>query len=315
MFEPALGLAAMPLLLAALESPTSRLSASMARRHPAETAWLKRLGLLKGAGHEPVITVDDGHSDLPVTVTWSENGGYGYFSETAGWIRVDNDKLETLGVDVAAVCGVITRRLGLPSKPIVAIVPDHLWDLGSAYLGHRPAPTPILFGRRLRDPQVWGQVELTLKNRPFAQRRLLITSTDSSQLPSGSHNCVLVSLANVVDAQGSMEIDADVLDLRLAGVPVLDKGQPLAVIGEGREVRFFDDVYRIKGDKQRLVISLLHSRYLKGELQVSSAEIAAELELSPNTRVRDLFKKHEAWGRLLSEKGGMCGFCWPEGSR
>jgi hypothetical protein len=315
MFEPAHSLAAMPLLLAALESPTARLSASMTRHHPTETAWLKGAGLLKGAGHEPVTTVQDDHSDLPVAVTWSENGSYGYFSESAGWVPVDNEKLETLDVDVPALCQVLTRRLSLPSKAFTAIVRDHLWDLGSTYLGHRPTPTPILFGRWLSDPQVWAQIELALKNRPSTHRRLLITSTDSARLPSQPDKCVVVSVADVVDAGVSLEIDPDVLNLRLAGVPVLDKAEPLTITGEGREVRFLGQIYRFKGDKQRLVICLLHARLRKGDLRVSSAEIAAELELAPTTRVRDLFKHHEAWGRLLDQKAGMCGFCWPEGTR
>ena len=119
-------------------------------------------------------------------------------------------------------------------------------------------------------------------------------------------------LVDLLAGQDDLALDPDVLRLRLDGAPVIVDGEPLVIIGGGREVRFFGAVYCFpKGDKQRRVIMLLHDRYREGEKWVSSAEIAEELELGGQTRLRDLFKGNIAWRRLLTEKNGMCGFCWP----
>ena len=65
-----------------------------------------------------------------------------------------------------------------------------------------------------------------------------------------------------------------------------------------------------KGEQQRRIILALKSHYDSGEFWVSSARLIAELDLRPNARLRDFFKKSNppAWGQLLIEKNGMVGF-------
>ena len=45
------------------------------------------------------------------------------------------------------------------------------------------------------------------------------------------------------------------------------------------------------------------------EVQVPTARIIAALDMDLSTRLRDTFKHHPAWGKLLNEKAGLCGFC------
>ena len=94
------------------------------------------------------------------------------------------------------------------------------------------------------------------------------------------------------------------------GASMAVAGGELQVFGDGREVHLQGEVFSFpRGDTQRRVIMLLYDAYLKGETKVLSSRIVTELDLGPSTRLRDVFKRHPAWGRLLSEAAGMCGFC------
>jgi hypothetical protein len=61
--------------------------------------------------------------------------------------------------------------------------------------------------------------------------------------------------------------------------------------------------------RQRQIICHIHERYRQGQRWTSTEEIVAALDLRPNARIRDFFKKSPAWNRLLTERNGMCGFC------
>lgn len=306
--------AAITLLLSALESPLAILSAAVLQRYPAEAARLKEARLIQLAGYELSTASIDDHSDSPVSLTWlPEQGGHGYFSEASEWVQVPNEDLACFSVDVTAFTGLLTRRLDLPSTPPVVLLPDYLSELGSAHLGKRPKRTPILFGRRLNDPLIWRGIEVALRNRPSIQRRILLTSTGSNLLPEAPSRCAVISIADLMQSGSRLEIDPDVLSLRLDRVPIRDPEQPIEIIADGKEVRFFDKTFHFpKGLRQRDIIRVLHQHYLEGELWVSSARIIDELELAPNTRIRDIFKGHVAWKRLLTERNGMCGFCFPD---
>lgn len=107
-------------------------------------------------------------------------------------------------------------------------------------------------------------------------------------------------------------VDPDIVSARICQTPAVDTDAPILILGVGREVRFYGEVFRFpKGVEQRQIIVFLHERYQQGELWVSNEAILAELNLG-GTRVRDKFKKSPAWGRLLTERSGLIGFCWPD---
>jgi hypothetical protein len=84
-------------------------------------------------------------------------------------------------------------------------------------------------------------------------------------------------------------------------------------LNDGKEVRFYGQVFSfLKGVQQRRVICYLHSQHLRGKREVATEKIVADLGLPAGTRIRDLFRKSSAWDHLLTEKRGVCRFCWPD---
>lgn len=315
MSSSTLGTSSIALLLAALEGPTPILSAAALERFPEEAAVLKASLLIQPHGHEAVIAT--AHSDLPVGLTWAgDGGGYGYFSETDGWVSVSSEQIERYAVDIVAFITALTAKLRLaPRAPPRMRVDHHLWDLGSARFGRRAKRTPVLFGRRLHNADVWKEIEQVFRRQPALERRILLTSTGPSLLPKPPPKCVIITISDLVGMSGDLAIDPETVSACLNGVPLLDRDEPLMVLGDGKEVRLRGKIFRFaRGAKQREVIRLLHRRYLEGIIWVSSDEIAEELELG-DTRVRDLFKRNPAWNQLLTERGGMCGFCFEAASQ
>jgi hypothetical protein len=98
------GRAAIDLLLQILETPKAVITAAAIDILGAHrTAPLVNAGLLKQSGVEAVSVSTSNHDDALVTLTWSaEDGGYGYFSPTAGWITVPTDEIAVYRVDTAA---------------------------------------------------------------------------------------------------------------------------------------------------------------------------------------------------------------------
>lgn len=305
---------AIKLLLDCLESSRPLLSATALQRHPDEASQLKLARLIKPAGHEPMApaTVDD--LDAPVSLTWApDQGGYGYFSQARGWISVPEEALIVWTVDVAALIATVTAKLGLPKTPPTMIVEDCLWDLGAGRIGRRPKRTPIMFARRLGDQRTFKAITAAIRDRPSPERRLVLTSSKLGMLAEPTSGYTMVAVEDVVPTEGNLELDGTVLALRLDYVPLPNPEKPIEVFAEGREVHFYGAIFHFtKGFRQREVVNLLYQRHLQGERWVSSAGIVDELEWDPKTRIRDIFKKSPAWGHLLTERHGMCGFCIPD---
>jgi hypothetical protein len=311
---PPLGRAAITLLLAALESPSAALSAATLKCYPAEADSLKAALLIKHAASEPATVILDDHSDAPIQATWSaDDDGYGYFSDSRGWVSVSSENIASFSVDLPVFLAALTHNLQLPKSP-VSILEDHLWDLGAARLPGRVKRSPVLFGRRLHDRAVWTAAEAALRKRPSVVRRTVLTSTPSDMLPDSLAGSVVVSINDVLGVERSLDIDPAVLSLRLGQLPVLDSQQPIAILADGKEVHFLGQVFRFpRGIHQRAVIRFLYDQYLAGQLWTSSELILESLDdVSPKTRLRDLFKGNRAWNRLLTERAGMCGFCFPD---
>ena len=190
------------------------------------------------------------------------------------------------------------------------LVADHLWEVGKARFEHRVHLTPIMFGRRLHDVGTWRSIRRILgdTSSPTATR-------DSDEHPPQtaartSVGNVLVSIHDALGEGDGLALDPAVISARLGRLPVGDTGDPIELIGDGKEVRFFGETFRFpKGVHQRQIIRLIHERYRQGQRWTSSEEIVTTLDLRPNARIRDFFKRSLAWNRLLTERNGMCGFC------
>jgi hypothetical protein len=309
--ETDLSVGAVRLVLAALEAPLARLPPAIVRQHLSYVARLAQTGIIKPAGHEPVITASDDFSDSPVSLSWDENrGAYGYFSEVYGWREVSHDCLMSYDIDAARFMAVLMRTSDIAGEP-EELLASYLWSLGSVRLSKHQNRVPVLFGRRLLDDEIWRKIEILLRNRPSQEHRILLTSADADRVPIVLRRCTVVSVEDVLESSG-VQIDPATLSLRTGQTHALHTNEPVQLFADGRTVIFLGRTFRFpKGDRQREVIRRLYSYYLSDEHPVSSAKLVEDLELGDNTRLKDLFNKSSAWGELLIERHGMCGFCLP----
>lgn len=313
---PVLGANAVDLLLTLMEAPEARLSgAALDDFYPDAGTALIAAGALKDDGYEPVTTGMADHDDLPVHVTWRpEVGGYAYFSPSAGWVKVENERLIRYRVDFDWLLASLSRQLWIPRtiEPR-CLLQDVLWELGSAWIGHRTRMTPVFLGRRLRHCSVLEAACDALRQRLNGRTGLLLTAGAAPPafvtLPGQP---VVVPLRNCLVIGAGLSVDAGNLASRLGGSAPKCTQQPLQLLGEGRVVWFYGEKFEFpRGDKQRRVIVYLYEQCLQGIYEVSWAEIVAELDLPTSTRADKLFKDSPAWNRLLTLRTGMCSFCWP----
>jgi hypothetical protein len=306
----------MALLVRALESKKPVLSAAALHRYPTEAAQLRAGGFIRPGGHEPVATsTDDG--DNPVALQWSiEDRAYGYFNQTRGWLNLAEQEIQSFSLALTKIIDELASNFQLAAQPPVELVANHVWELGLARLGRKAHRTPLLFGRRLRDGPVWTSLKTALRERPTSHRKLIITTTASDKLSERSlPNCAVVAIGQMIIREAALTLDASLIAMRMDELPGEDEQGPFWVNADCREVHFYGSKFSFaKGLKQRDVIRVLYAYHLRGERQVSSAKIISDLDWDPKTRLRDIFKGHPAWGHLLIERSGMCGFCFRDQS-
>jgi hypothetical protein len=318
---PTLDRDSVELLLQVLEMPEPVLSGIAMHDHYATAAApLIAGGLLKALGHEAVDVAAEQQSDTPVPLSWASHcTGLGYFSPQEGWVAAQDGRLVCYRADPVVILKAALVRILRPNRlGLVCWIDDHLWEVGDVRLGRLRHPISIWFARRLDVLAIWNGIKDAARSRPPARQRLILTSTAHRHLPAEAlpgHS--VVSLSDVITHGKGLLVDPDVLAGRLERLPERKQVGPISVLAEGREVRLYDQVFSFpRGVHTRAIIRLLFERYEQGERWVSSDEIISELELDPKTRIRDLFKhkdkRKSAWGRLLKERDGMCGFCIDE---
>jgi hypothetical protein len=311
-----LGTDAVDLLLTLMEAPEAVLSgAALHDFYPDVGAALINAGALKADGHEPVITGMADHDDLPVGVTWrADIGGYAHFSPSAGWMKVENERLTRYRVYFNWLLAVLSRQLRIPRaiEP-KCLLRDVLWELGAAWIGHRKHMTPVFLGRRLRHRDVLGAACDALGQRANGRTGLLLsTGAAPPEFVKIPGQPVVVPLRNCLVIGSGLTVDANNLASRLGGNLPERAQQPLQILGDGRIVWFYGEKFEFpRGEKQRRVIAYLHEHYLQGIYEVSVASIIADLDLAEGTRIDKLFNGSPAWNRLLTLRTGMCSFCWP----
>lgn len=215
-----LSAAALEVLLSVVETPEAVISGAVLADYFDEAAPpLFQAGLLKPHDQEAATASLADHDDVPVTVTQSPSkGGLGYFSPTAGWVSVANDRLTRFRIDFPVLLSRLMVQADVSSRGgPVALVPNLLWEIGDVRLGRRTERVSIWFGRRLHDPAVWQQIANAATVRPAARMRVLLTSTSSDRLPSSLPGHLLVSVRDVLDHSAGMVVHPDILAARLDG--------------------------------------------------------------------------------------------------
>jgi hypothetical protein len=289
------------------------MSAAAAIRQRGDSARLAKAGMIKLSGHDLVITPSDDFSDAPVLLSWDQDKGrFGYFNEVLGWREVAHDRVKTYEADISAFLSILTHKCSMTGKP-EELVPRHLWHLGFMRMGNRPKRTPVLFGRRLYDSDVWSKIQTVLRDKPSEQRRVILTSTDPSRFPGELRGCTVIAISDAVRSSDHLAVDPALVALGYDKIDVIPAQEPLVVLRNGAEVRLLGRTYLFpRGLKQRKIVCYMYQNYLQGQRWTSSSEIAAEVDLADTTRIRDVFKKSAAWGKLLTERDGLCSFCLPD---
>ena len=298
-------------MLSALEAPKLELSAAALQSFTTDIrVRLLSSGVIKPEGYEAVAVSIDSHDDSPVALTWSrEHGSFGYFSSIAGWVTIPHEDIRRYSIEIYAVFSALMSEFWSCRGSASIVVADTLWDLGNLRFGRSSRQLPILFARRLHDPARLQAVRRDLLLRPFEGLRIVLTSTHPDGLRETFVHGAIVSIHDVLGEGATVSPLA--IGAHLAQVHMERRGDEVLVLeGGGRVVHLYGETFRFpKGVHQRMIVNLLYQRYLAGVRWVPSDEIVAELDLRDNARIRDYFKKHPAWNRLLTERKGMCGFC------
>ena len=296
---------AVKLLLGVFESREMCVSAYAQGRYADAAERLSSWHLIRPKGHELVATLPD---DTPVALQWSPSAGaHGYFDECEGWVAVEAGAVSKYYVDVDRFFTVLTGKLSLTGQRTPQ-VENHLWQLGAFDRQGRSSKNVIWIGRRLSDKTAWARAKHCLRASPPGQSNILLVTTSLDRFDLNLPRTTILAVADVISPERPT-IEPSLLSSSLVGLSA-GHDRELVVLAGGKEVHFKGHVFRFRGLKQREIIGRLYEYSGEGERWVSSAKILEDLGYDSAARIRDVFKKNEAWNLLLTEKNGSCGFCW-----
>lgn len=302
------------MLLSVVETPEAAISgAVLADYYATSSPALLEAGLLKPCGHEPIAAWDDNHDDIPVTLSWSaDHGGLGYFSPTAGWVAMPDERIARYRVDILALIARLMLKVEWSSRTgPLPLVPDLLWEIGDVRLGRRTQRLPIWFGRRLHEPTAWRQVMQMATSRPASRLRILLTSTPSHRLPEEAlPGHLVVSVRDVIDfGDAGLSVHPDILASRLDGSHRPDVDEALYLSPDGRQLVINGDVaISFKTDIQIALIRKLVTAYRQGK-RFAAREILDDAHSGVTTLQRAFGS--EKWALLkpyLKSQDGLWGF-------
>lgn len=307
------GATALELLLSVIETPEAVVSgAVLGDYYAASSTVLTEAGLLKPDGHEAVSVSQANHDDVPVTVSWCpDGGGMGYFSPTAGWVTVPDERIGRFRVDFPAVIARLMLLAEWSSRMgPMPLIPDLLWEIGDVRLGRRTQRVPIWFGRRLHDPSVWRQVVNVAKSRPAPRLRVLLTSTPIHRLPEEAlPGHLVIGVRDVIDFSTGLSVHPDILAARLDGSHRPNVEAAIDLSPDGRRLTINGTVtIDFKSDIHIGIIRKLVSGHQEGK-RFSVQELLTEGG-SGSTGLRRAFgtKKWEMLEPYLKSRNGLWGF-------
>lgn len=303
----------MELLLSAVETPEAAISgAVLDDYHPSESIILKETGLLKPHGHEEVSVSGADHDDAPVTLSWSaEDGGLGYFSPTAGWVTVAEERIARFRVDFPVLLDRLMVQTDVSSRSGPAVlVPDLLWEIGDVRLGRRTQRVPVWFARRLHERSVWRQIKDLAKARPTSGLRVVLTSTPSNRFPDETiAGHLLVGMRDVIDFASGLAVHPGILAARLDGSHQPNVEEALYLSPDGRRLVINGIItVNFKSESQIKIIRKLVAGF-KDKKRFAARELLDHAQSSSNT-LRQTFGTKK-WVQLephLKSRDGLWSF-------
>ncbi|WP_397543440.1 hypothetical protein [Roseovarius salis] len=240
---------------------------------------------------------------------WSpEHRAYGYFSPAAGWVTVDEKRLQVYRIDALAFLQRLTSRLDLPVRARTAErISGILWELGDVRLPGRGGRVPVWFARRLTDRDVWRQVVAYLGGRPPADFRVVVTTSAPHGLAEAElSRHQIIALDDLVDHSAGLIIEPTYLAAQLKTGAVSRAADPVRHAAGFRHVWVGDREFKFSGDKRRQIVEYLFNAWEDGVESVSTEVMFADLEFKSSSRMRDIFKDHDDWRDLIEATGGSC---------
>jgi hypothetical protein len=296
--------------MAIAATPTARISGAVLRdEFEAIAVELGTSDLLREDGHDFAAASQADHDDVPVSVTWSQQDQtWGYFSPTAGWVAVPEERLVSYRLNFETLLPRIVA--GLYAAKTVAcrpIIPEHLWEMGEVQLSGRRQRVPLWIARRLTDRKVWTSLTEAIRKRPAPGLRIVLSLTPTDRLERDIHlGHSIVALRDVALATDPLVVDPAILAARISGSVSRD-GQQISIAAEGAVVTVLGKKYRFTGVKQRAIIRHLYEAYASGTPECITSEVleAAECGASVNTLAK-AFSGREDWRDFIAEEGGRC---------
>ena len=309
----ALGHQSVDLLLSVMETPNATIAgAVLSDYYEQQAGQLLAANLLEPCGHQLVTTSMADHDDAPVSLTWSaEHNGYGYFSPSAGWITVPDERLVVFGINVPVMLARLMVRFEIASCGVAApLLPELLWEIGDARIERRSQRVPIWFARRLYDQSVWRQIKDAASRRALKHIRVLLSSTPSARLPDESlPGHLIVPIRDVIDFDGGIAVRPDVLVARLDGAHRPDVREAVYLSPSGQQLIINGDIaIELKSDIHIKVIRQLVQGFKEGKR--FGARHLLDYAQSSATTLRQAFGR-DRWARLepyLKSRNGLWGF-------
>jgi hypothetical protein len=301
------------LLLSVMETPNATIAgAVLSDYYEKQAGQILAANLLEPCGHELVTTSMADHDDAPVSLTWSaEHNGYGYFSPSAGWITVPDERLVVFGIKFPVVLAQMMVRFDVASRGGAApLLPELLWEIGDARVERRSQRVPIWFARRLYDQSIWRQVKDVASRRPLTHLRVLLTSTTSARLPDEPlPGHLIVPIGDVIDFDGGIAVRPDVLVARLDGAHRPDVRESVYLSPSGQKLIINGDIeIELKSDIHIKVIRQLVQGFREGK-RFGARDLLDRAQSSATT-LRQAFGS-DRWAQLepyLESRNGLWGF-------
>lgn len=306
----ALSRAAANLILAVAATSLGRISSAILRDEFEEVAAeLEDNALLRKDGQDFAAASLADHNDAPVSVIWSpQDQSWGYFSPTAGWVAVPEDRLISYRLNFDTLLPrVVAALYTAKTIPCTPLIPEHLWEMGDVKLPGRSKRVPLWIARRLTDRAVWAAFTDAIRKRPAPGLRIVLSLTPTHRLEKDIHlGHSIVALCDVALATDPLVVDPAILAARVGGGARRDS-QLISIGAEGAVVNVRDKIYRFPGVKQRGIIRCLYEAYDAGAPECVTSQVleAAECGSSVNTLAK-AFSGRTDWREFIVEEGGRC---------
>lgn len=301
-------IAAVELLLKILETRSGKISGSVMRANfmTACNALLKA-ELLTKAGSVDVVPSMDEYEDEPTPVAWSqEHGSYGYFNSKGQWTPVTSEEITLYGVKMETFfvkALVNAERVSSPST--APLIQDVLWDLGMFKLQGYRQTVSIWFCRRIFDANRREAVEHTMKKRPPADARIILTST-GRDIDIDVIGQVIVAIKDVLATHSDIAIDPAIVSKRLRVAPSSAQKR-LNHSRDYGQIYIEKEPYVFRGVMHRAILKVLVDAYNRDEPDCLTAHVLEEAGAKGKvTNLARAFHGNKHWSKFIREEAGRC---------